>query len=231
MDQHVHPSGEQQLWQRVAPSMEAYPSGPVGALWQASNTPAPLQGLAPRREEGTLPPYRPPEGPQTALPPYRPPLIPGGGPGPGLPPGAIQDPCCMGSEAKEMLEVLRGFMEEELMDRRSLLALSRQAPPWARQSLREMGEEAGSNARDLGAAIFLITGQQPPIPQICGQVLLAPWKQALREAYHAKACNALNYARAADGTTDPCLTRLLQRLSRQAYAETEQLMEILQRSL
>ena len=50
-------------------------------------------------------------------------------------PGAAQNPCCMGSAAAEMLEVLTGFIEEELADRRYFLALSRQAPAWARQRL------------------------------------------------------------------------------------------------
>ena len=53
-------------------------------------------------------------------------------------PGAEVDPCCMGSEARELLAVLEGYIEEELEDRRRYLALSRQAPSWARQTLRDM---------------------------------------------------------------------------------------------
>ena len=47
-------------------------------------------------------------------------------------PGAEPNPCCMGSEARELLAVLEGYIEEELEDRRRYLALSRQAPSWAR---------------------------------------------------------------------------------------------------
>ena len=52
-------------------------------------------------------------------------------------PGAEPNPCCMGSEARELLAVLEGYIEEELEDRRRYLALSRQAPSWARQTLRD----------------------------------------------------------------------------------------------
>ena len=40
-------------------------------------------------------------------------------------PGAEPNPCCMGSEAMELLAVLEGYIEEELEDRRRYLALSR----------------------------------------------------------------------------------------------------------
>jgi len=36
-------------------------------------------------------------------------------------PGAQADPCCMGSVAMESLEVLQGFLREELADRRTYL--------------------------------------------------------------------------------------------------------------
>lgn len=35
-------------------------------------------------------------------------------------PGAEPNPCCMGSEARELLAVLEGYIEEELEDRRAL---------------------------------------------------------------------------------------------------------------
>ena len=53
-------------------------------------------------------------------------------------PGAVPDPCCMGTAAADMMEVLMGFLEETLSDRRHYLALSRQAPVWARQRLRDI---------------------------------------------------------------------------------------------
>ena len=61
-------------------------------------------------------------------------------------PGAEPNPCCMGSEAMEILAVLEGYIEEELEDRRRYLALSQQAPQ-ARQTLRDMAEEENGHAR------------------------------------------------------------------------------------
>ena len=80
-----------QIWQRVAPNLEPYPD------------------------------LREPAVP--AVPP-----LPSGGTASGAPavpaaetlPGAEQDPCCMGTAAREELEVLEGFIEAELADRRGV---------------------------------------------------------------------------------------------------------------
>lgn len=61
-------------------------------------------------------------------------------------PGAEPNPCCMGTEAAELLAVLEGYIEEELEDWRRYLALSRQAPAWARQALRDIAEEENGHA-------------------------------------------------------------------------------------
>ena len=146
-------------------------------------------------------------------------------------PGAELDPCCMGSAAAEMLEVLTGFVEEELSDRRYFLALARQAPSWARQRLREMANDEGLHARRLMAVYYLITGEcyRPAIST--ERIYTGRWCAALRERYHAEACNGLNYARAADGTTDICLAKLLNELSADEYRHAEELMRMLERSM
>ena len=146
-------------------------------------------------------------------------------------PGAAQDPCCMGSAASEMLEVLTGYIEEELADRRYFLAMSRQAPSWARQRLRDIAADEGAHARRLMAAHYLITGQcyRPAIAS--GSITIGRWCPALRERYHMEACNGLNYARSADGTTDPCLSKLLNELSADEYRHAEELMAMLERAI
>ena len=58
-------------------------------------------------------------------------------------PGAEPNPCCMGSEAMELLAVLEGYIEEELEDRRRYLALSRQAPSWARPGILSPASPTG----------------------------------------------------------------------------------------
>ena len=147
-------------------------------------------------------------------------------------PGAQADPCCMGSAAQESLEVLTGFIEEELADCRHYLALARCAPN-ANEAriLREIAADEGEHARRLMAVHYLITGHcyQPAI--VCQQLQLLPWCQALRERYHAAACSGMNYLRAGEETTDPCLSRLLTELGEASYRRAEALMALLERAL
>ena len=137
----------------------------------------------------------------------------------------------MGSAAAEMLEVLTGFVEGELADQRYYQTLARQAPAWARQQLRDIAADEGSHARRLLAVYFLITGEcyRPIIS--CDRIYLPGWCAALRERYHEEACGGLNYARAAEGTTDPCLDRLLNELSADEYRHADTMMRMLERSL
>lgn len=74
-------------------------------------------------------------------------------------PGAEQNPCCMGTEAAELLTVLEGYIADELAERRLYLALAQRAPVWARQTMRELAEDEGNHARQLMTARYLITGQ------------------------------------------------------------------------
>ena len=146
-------------------------------------------------------------------------------------PGAQADPCCMGSAAAEMLTVLEGFIEEELADRRHYLAFAQQAPSYVRQTLRRLAADEGEHARKLMAAYYLITGRcyQPYIS--CDKVYIGAYCPALRERYHAEVCGGFNYIRAADGTTDPCLIKLLTELSEDEYRHAGTVMDLLERAL
>jgi len=146
-------------------------------------------------------------------------------------PGAEEDPCCMGTAAGEMLEVLEGFIEDEAADFRYYLALAAQAPPWARQTLRGMAADEADHARRLMAVCYLITGRSSCPAVSWDRVYIGGWCPALRERYHAEACGGLNYLRAAEGTTDPCLAKILTRLSEDEYRHAEQLTALLERSL
>ena len=146
-------------------------------------------------------------------------------------PGAEPNPCCMGGEAAELLEVLEGYIEEELEDQRRYLMLARQAPAWARQTLREIAEDEGAHARRLLSARYLITGQCYRPNMVQGQLCMGDWCGALRQCYHEEACGGFNYARTADSTSDVCLTRLLNELSSDEYRHAERVMSLLERSL
>lgn len=212
MEQHLH-SPEvydyrqyDRIWQRVAPNLEPYPEVRQGE----TAVPAVQTGALPAGTDALTPAQVRQEAQL---------------------PGAEADPCCMGSAAAEMLEVLTGFIEEELSDRRYLLAMVRQAPSWARQRLRDLAAAEGAQAKQLMAVYYLITGECYRPNVSCERVYVGRWCPALRERYHAAACNALNYARAADGTTDPCLAKLLNELSAGEYRHADELMRMLERSL
>ena len=146
-------------------------------------------------------------------------------------PGAEANPCCMGTEAAEMLDVLTGYIEEEQSDRRYTLALVRQAPSWARQRLRDIAADQAGHARRLMAAYYLITGECYRPSVSTERIYTGRWCPALRERYHAAACNGLNYARSAEDTVDPCLRLLLRELSESSYQHAAQLMQMLERSI
>ena len=198
------------VWQRVAPGVDPYEGAPAAGAPQAPAAPvqeapapaAPAVPAAPRAEispaqEDTLP-------------------------------GAEQDPCCMGTIARESLEVLEGFIQGELAGCRCCQSLSCKVKNAnAAKLLRRIAAEKRCAARDLCAAYFLITGTQYApaitIERKCWENLA----QALRSCYHQEACNGFNYQRAADGTTDICLQKLLIRLGEQAYRRAEEVQALL----
>ena len=133
-------------------------------------------------------------------------------------PGAQADPCCMGTAALESLEVLQGFIREELADRRTYLFLARRAPTAeARQVFRAIASDEGKHARRLLAAVYLITGERY-CPAICYPPLRCDgYCAALRERYHEEVCGGFNYRRASQETLDPCLQQLLLAFSQDEY--------------
>ena len=147
-------------------------------------------------------------------------------------PGAQADPCCMGSDATLSVEVLKGFLREELGDAQVYACLAARMPrrEMAR-TLRAMAEDEKRHARDLAAAIYLIDGtaycprgcvEQPDTCDLCA---------LLRKLYHAEACGGYNYARAADETLDPCLGKLFAAMSEDEYRHAGLLMKLLGRRL
>ena len=147
-------------------------------------------------------------------------------------PGAEQNPCCMGTEAAELLTVLEGYIADELAERRLYLALAQRAPVWARQTLRELAEDVGNHARQLMTARYLITGQcRQPEALPLELVSAGDWCALLRQRYHSEVCGGMNYARTADSTPDHCLAELLNGLSAAEYRHAERIRGLLERCL
>ena len=143
-------------------------------------------------------------------------------------PGAQADPCCMGTAALESLEVLQGFIREELADRRTYLFLARRAPTAeARQVFRAIASDEGRHARRLLAAVYLITGERY-CPAICYPPLRCDgYCAALRERYHEEVCGGSNYRRASQETLDPCLQQLLLAFSQDEYRHANAMLCLL----
>lgn len=143
-------------------------------------------------------------------------------------PGAQADPCCMGTAALESLEVLQGFIREELADRRTYLFLARRAPTAeARQMFRAIASDEGRHARRLLAAVYLITGERY-CPAICYPPLRCDgYCTALRERYHEEVCGGFNYRRASQETLDPCLQQLLLAFSQDEYRHANAMLCLL----
>ena len=143
-------------------------------------------------------------------------------------PGAQADPCCMGTAALESLEVLQGFIREELADRRTYLFLARRAPTAeARQVFRAIASDEGMHARRLLAAVYLITGERY-CPTICYPPLRCDgYCAALRERYHEEVCGGFNYRRVSQETLDPCLQQLLLAFSQDEYRHANAMLCLL----
>ena len=193
-----------QIWRRVAPNLEPYPDLREPAV--PAMTPL-ASGAAPRASQ-------PPAGEDLEH-----------------LPGAEENPCCMGTMAQEELGVIEGFIEVELADRRTYQAFARRAPAFARGTMRDLANASGAAARRLMTAYYLITGNCYRPAVASGRISIDSWCPALRERYHVEACNGMNYLRAGEETTDPCLGRLLKELGEESYRQADQLMALLERAL
>ena len=99
------------------------------------------------------------------------------------------------------------------------------------QPMRELAAGHRRLAKRIFAVYYLITGMCYSPTVQTERIYVGRWCPALRERYHAAACTALNYERAAESTTDVCLRKLLQELGEASYREAEMLLGLLERSM
>lgn len=197
-----------QVWQRVTPGVDPYAGdamNPAPApVPTASPTPVstavPAAQSTPRQESG----------------------------GAAVLPGAEPDPCCMGTNAQDSTMVLEGFIQEELAGCRQCQCLaSHTRHQAAAQLFRRIGCEKHAAAREMCGAYYLITGTCYTPSVTVENTRWCNLAEILRSCYHQEACAGLNYARAADETTDKCLTDLFNKLSMQSYQRAEDVMSLL----
>lgn len=225
------------IWQRVSPDLDPYPE--VRAAMNGTN--AAMSGtdsMTGSMDAAASAPVMP-AAPETPAVPVAvdaaaaaepAPTVPvvGGDSGEAQLPGAQVNPCCMGTEARESLAVLEGFIEEELAERRYCLTLCRRVRSQsAARLLRRIAAEKQAAAREMSTAYFLITGScYTPVISV-EQMQWENLTAALRSCYHQEACNGFNYERAAEGTVDPCLQKLFNKLSEQSYRRADDVMALL----
>lgn len=93
------------------------------------------------------------------------------------------------------------------------------------RAFRALSEDEKRHARDLAAAIYLITGKAY-CPRVCvEQPDTCDLCALLRSLYHAEACAGYNYARAGEETLDLCLSKLFAAMSEDEYRHAEPLDE------
>lgn len=249
MEKRRNAGTEQSVWRRVSPTLDPWPG--VDALGKALRdgvsvdgaalssdaarnpdaAPVASRALTPVKNPEVLTPIKSEELSPSAVHPAPVADIKGAESALSTLPGAELDPCCMGTEAETDLAVVAGFAEDEQVEQRQERALSGQAPTWARQTLLTLSAHAAARQRRLLAAYYLISGDVYFPDALTERVYVRKWRPALRERYHALACAAMNYARAADGTPDPCLNALFEELSADAFQCAAAVEQLLERSL
>lgn len=195
------------IWKRVAPDLTPFP--------ELRNTDPMPQAAAEERTREAVRPERTAELGQAA----------------GMQLSeAEENPCCLGSVAMESIRVVAGFLREESSARRYLRSLMALAPTRSdRAAVQKLLNAAGEQQRRLSAIYYLITGVWPRAMEEQDPIRPRRWAEGLRSAYHSEVCGAMNYLRAADGTADTCLSRLLTELGEEKYARAEQVLHLLER--
>ena len=203
-----------QVWQRVTPGVDPYAGDAMNPNPAPVPAPAPVSAPTPipAPASAAQPAPRQESGGAVAL------------------PGAEQDPCCMGTNAQESTLVLEGFIQEELAGCRQCQRLAgctrHQA---AAQLFRRIAREKHAAAQELSGAYYLITGTCFAPSVTVERTRWCNLAAALRSCYHQEACAGLNYSRAADETTDKCLTDLFNKLGMQSYQRAEDVLSLLGR--
>ena len=145
---------------------------------------------------------------------------------------ATKENCDLCPGSMGQVEMLRGFIEEELEDRRTYLAYARCAPnAEARRILRQLAMEEQTHARRWMSLYYIITGECYR-PTICtAKEELLPWCQALRQRYHGESHGAHQYHLAAQEATDMCLRQILTHFSEDEARHAATLLRLLEGNL
>ena len=139
-----------------------------------------------------------------------------------------QDVSCLGGGSAMYAPMLREMMDGETENYRTYQTLARRAGNNGTRILGGMAADKRRSAKRLGAAYFLITGEQYRSPNMTGSRPPMELMSGLREQFIQEQRGAAAYGGAAQETTDPCLRQLFRELGQEAMGHSRMIRSLLE---
>ena len=139
-----------------------------------------------------------------------------------------QDVSCLGGGSAMYAPMLREMMDGETENYRTYQTLARRAGNNGTRMLGTMAADKRRNAKRLGAAYFLITGEQYRSPNMTGSRPPMDLMTGLREQFIQEQRGAAAYGGAAQETSDPCLRQLFRELGQEAVGHSRMIRSLLE---
>ena len=150
---------------------------------------------------------------------------------PSSPPGSPNPPA-RPDAAPGMTEMIQDFVREELADAQTYRYLAGQSPTAeGRRLMQRLAAEEAAHVKTLQAAYFLLTGGTYRVTVVLPPQPRLPWRDRLREQYHASSRDGAAYERAAGETRDNGLRRMFEQLSKDEYRHAELLRGLIEKTL
>ena len=139
-----------------------------------------------------------------------------------------QDISCLGQGSAAYAPLLKEMMDGETENYRTYQALARRAGNNGTRILSTMAADKRRQAKRLGAAYFLITGEQYRSPNLNGNRPTMDLMGGLREQFIQEQRGAAAYGGAAQETGDPCLRQLFRELGQEALGHARMIRSLLE---
>ena len=139
-----------------------------------------------------------------------------------------QDVSCLGGGSAMYAPMLREMMDGETENYRTYQTLARRAGNNGTRILGGMAADKRRSAKRLGAAYFLITGEQYRSPNMTGSRPPMELMSGLREQFIQEQRGAAAYGGAAQETADPCLRQLFRELGQESMGHSRMIRSLLE---
>lgn len=135
---------------------------------------------------------------------------------------------CLGRSSAMYGSALQEFIDHELSDWRTYMALSRRCPAGGNRVLASIAADERRHGKRLSAAYFLISGiRYWPVEHMTAPPQGA-WPAALRQRFAGEQQGAAAYLAAAAESSDPALTALYTELAADEARHAQLLRELLE---